>query len=121
MWDEDDDAGLESVSEPELDDPVAECNGSAEERDDLDVRSITIEAVATPTKPSSKARLADEEDEWEMKLEAGSTPSSHPVLIERHSNELRSDWPAAVIRMRTESWVETSREGNEAPNGGSAL
>jgi len=65
-------------------------------------------------------RVRDEEEEWETKLERGTTPSGQPTRVVAPLSDIGKERPA-VAGTRTESWVQTGREGQEAPNGGSVV
>lgn len=116
-WDDDDETGLESVSEPDMDelnDDMAETvigNG--------DESAATLRPMDIPRKQSE-----DRDEEWEEELK--STPSqgalgdwagSHtrrppPVPLAKEGSEVEGT--------ETESWVRPRKEG-EAPNGSSVL
>lgn len=116
-WDDDDETGLESVSEPDMDDL----------NDDMaetiigvgDESGATLQPVDIPRKQS-----IEKDEEWEEELR--STPSQGGLSdwVGSHS---RRPPPVPLVRegregegMGTESWVRPKNEG-EAPNGGNVL
>ena len=117
---DDDEAGLESVSEPEVDDLADYMGGTAIADDDPDEADTTVEAVTISPVRSRRTEGADGEEEGETKAERNLTSSSQPVFVERPSSDLIRDRPALNTRFRTESWVETGADGDEAPNGARA-
>ena len=117
-WDDDDEAGLESVSEPEMEDLADGMGETALLNVDGDEADTTVEADTIAPWSRRRAGRVDEDAEWETRVERGWTPYSQPILVERPSSDVRKDRPAVAMRSRTESWVETGREGYEAPNGG---
>ena len=118
-WDENDDAGLESVSEPEIDD-VIDNIAEFSMTDDATEADITLETVIIPSHSPMTQNAVDDEG-WGSKPERSATPSNQPIVVDKSSSELRRDRPIIVERMRTESWVQTGREEWEAPNGSNVL
>ncbi|ORY23614.1 peptidase family C54-domain-containing protein [Naematelia encephala] len=116
-WDDDDDAGLESVSEPEVDLDLDESPAGSPEvqpDDDDDEENLisantTLEALNIPPTPMSLSFQRtpvptvelEEEEEWETGLDRGSTPSSQPLMVERGSTP--SGQPVFVDRGSTPS------------------
>ncbi|KAK4686864.1 cysteine protease ATG4, partial [Tremellales sp. Uapishka_1] len=94
-WDDDDETGLESVSEPDMDHEVP-----PSEEEDLTI----VRATGTP----------DDNESW-AKLDK--TKAEKP--INRHLHHTRPS--VATVRQRTDSWIEPPRGGQEAPNGDSII
>ena len=109
-WGDDDETGLESVSEPDLDDladDVADTHVSEseeEEFDNADVSSMTVGPIQIPSKSAYTAPRRSEDDEWDTGLDRG-TPSSQPIFVERPSDE--------TTRRPEEIWVQDSKADKE--------
>lgn len=132
LWDDDDETGLESVSEPDMDDLADELDATVIETDVDEFGTHTVQAPDakledrdTVTLKSTRAQrpLATppvdaemEDDEWEntkYERERESTPSSLPITITRDDNERgpqkeRRPGPVPVSGgFTSESWVQT--------------
>lgn len=129
LWDDDDETGLESVSEPDMDDLADELDATVIESDVDEFGTHTVQPDAkledrdTVTLKSTRAQRplatpADaemEDDEWENtnERERESTPSSLPITITRDDNERRPQkerrpGPVPVSGgFTSESWVQT--------------
>jgi hypothetical protein len=121
-WDDDDEAGLESVSEPDMDDLAGDMAetvlGVGDGGEMGDVSSVTLRGMDIPRESSSK------DEEWEEELR--STPSQGG-MEDWMGSRTRRPPPVPLHRegragegMETESWVRPSNEG-EAPNGANVL
>lgn len=140
-WDDDDDTGLESVSEPDMDDlddeavvDENELSGDFAQTalDDVgDVSATTIQPVDIAKKKTVRARQAwraeeqDEgtgEEEWTEEL-AG-TPGQGRSVENWEGVHSRRPPPVPLGREgrgETESWIRPSKEVKAAPNGGNVL
>jgi len=97
-----------------MDDLADSVRGTAIMDGDMDEADTTIEAITiSPVRAQRVNGVDEDEDEgWEAGTERRSRTSSQPS----------SDLPVkerSIIstRLRTESWVETGRDVDEAPNG----
>ena len=131
-WDEDDDADLESVSEPDIENPAEEDSDLAEDADLLPPTSHP--SIPPPVDIETPFRnLGQEDDDWEAAdrsislPERGSTPSSQPVLVERPSMDMPSKAiplpgpPGDVRRAQLDGMREDVGQGRPpsvAPSGG---
>ena len=100
-WDDDNQAGLESVSEPD---------GEASGDSDNERPDVTAETINIP--PKAHEVSVDAEEDWETTRGVTSSPTAtlDRTILGR---------PAVGERMRTESWVHPDTELEEARNGAS--
>lgn len=128
LWDDEDETGLESVSEPDMDDLADELDATVIESDvdefgthtqslgaKLEDRdTVTLKSTRAQRPLATPADAEMEDDEWENtnERERESTPSSLPITITRDDNERgpqeRRPGPVPVSGGFTiESWVQT--------------
>nr|XP_018266846.1 uncharacterized protein I303_00824 [Kwoniella dejecticola CBS 10117]OBR89004.1 hypothetical protein I303_00824 [Kwoniella dejecticola CBS 10117] len=116
-WDEDSDAGLESVSEPDepsLDDeeiggvPITSARNhslnsaspSSSPMDEIDLSTTTVKPVDINAQ-TRNMKLSNDEEEEEEWTEGGTPSSQNPVLVERPTptsvTSRQGAWPAASV------------------------
>lgn len=102
-WDADDDAGLESVSEPEIDDFGGSNSPDADDEDLDDIlvsANTTMDAIEVdpstngPFIPQAAPLRSTDDEEWVTKLERQSLSSTRPVLVETPSEPVLVSRPS---------------------------